>query len=136
MKEKDKIMRRIKNLMQYGQTFERLSFFLMLLFLMTHFIGCLWIFIGCSAQDDEIEGDSWIESGDHDASQIMEIYILSVYFTMQTLTTVGYGDFNITTSGEKIITIILQLAGIISFSFIAGAITNIIHGYDEQNAKN
>ena len=55
---------------------------------------------------------------------------------MQTVTTVGYGDFNITSSGEKIMTIILQLVGIISFSFIAGAITNIIHGFDEENAKN
>ena len=129
-------MKKMKNLMQFGQTIERLSFFMMLLFLMTHFIGCLWIFIGNSFQEDDLKGDSWIEAGAHEEAEIMELYILSVYFTMQTLTTVGYGDFSITSTAEKIMTIILQLVGIISFSFIAGAITNIIHGFDEENAKN
>ena len=115
---------------------ERLGFFLMLLFLMTHFIGCLWIFIAKSFHEDEVAGDSWIEDGNYEASEILELYILSVYFTMQTLTTVGYGDFSITNTAEKIMTIVLQLFGVISFSFIAGAITNIIHDFDEENAKN
>lgn len=126
----------MKNVMAFGQTIERLSFFSMLLFLMTHFIGCLWIFISKNFQDDEVEFDSWIEVGEHQEADMLELYVLSVYFTMQTLTTVGYGDFSITSPAEKLLTIVLQLVGIITFSFIAGAITNIIHDFDATNKKN
>ena len=55
---------------------------------------------------------------------------------MQTLTTVGYGDIGIVTSSEKILCIIQQLVGIITFSFLAGAITNMIQNFDSNLAAN
>ena len=88
-------MRKMKHVMQFGQTIERFFFFLMLLFLMTHFIGCLWIFIAKYFHSNLIENDSWIEAGGYEDANMMDLYVLSVYFTMQTLTTVGYGDFSI-----------------------------------------
>jgi len=38
---------------------------------------------------------------------MMELYAASAYFTMQTLTTVGYGDIIIVTTEERLICIIL-----------------------------
>lgn len=55
---------------------------------------------------------------------------------MQTLTTVGYGDIGIVTSSEKILCIVQQLVGIIAFSFLAGAITNMIQNFDSNLAAN
>ncbi len=39
-------------------------------------------------------------------------WVDSVYFTVITLTTVGYGDLNPTTAGSKLFTVALVLVGI------------------------
>lgn len=49
--------------MQFGAFVERLLFFGLCLFLLCHFVGCLWIFIARSFNDESVEGDSWIEAG-------------------------------------------------------------------------
>ena len=59
----------------------------------------------------------------------------SVYFTVTTITTVGYGDVSITTKVEKIFCSISMLAGVIAFSFASGALASILQSYDIQNAK-
>jgi len=74
---------------------------------MSHFVGCMWIFIGISFQEDEIFGDSWIEASGFDNMSPMQLYATSAYFTMQTLTTVGYGDINIVRVDERIMVIFL-----------------------------
>lgn len=66
----------------------------------------------------------------------MELYGVSTYFTMTTITTVGYGDISGTTTIEKIICIFLHLIGVLSYSFAAGSLTAIIANYDTMNDKN
>lgn len=62
-----------------------------------------------------------------------ELYAAAAYFTMQTLTTVGYGDITISSTAERILCIILQFVGVIFFSFAAGSMTNIISKMDHEN---
>ena len=49
MKQKKKIAKRVKSAITGGQQIERLSFLIMILFILCHFIGCLWIFIANTA---------------------------------------------------------------------------------------
>lgn len=67
---------------------------------------------------------------------MMDLYATSIYFVMQTITTVGYGDITIVTPTERIICILLQLIGVISFSFASGALTSIIANIDQDEHKN
>ena len=136
MKKKKQIMKKMKSVMQFGATIERLAFFALLLFVLTHCVGCLWIFTARTFNDAENKEDSWIEAGGYIDYNMSELYIVGIYFTMQTLTTVGYGDIGIVSSVEKIICIFVQLVGVIAFSFLAGAITNIIQEFDTSNAAN
>ena len=46
-----------------------------------------------------------------------EIYLTAFYFTVTTISTVGYGDISGGTMTEKIGAIFLMLFGVISFSF-------------------
>ena len=62
-KQKKTISKKIKNLMQFGALVERLIFFALCLFLLCHFVGCLWIFIARAFEDAQESGDSWIEAG-------------------------------------------------------------------------
>ena len=64
MKQKKKLEKKVKKVMVGGAQYERLSFFILVLLLLCHFVGCLWIFIAKSFSDDEVENDSWIEAGD------------------------------------------------------------------------
>lgn len=75
-----------------------------------------------------MEGDiSEMENG--------EIYLTSIYFTVTTITTVGYGDISITTPIEKVFCIFGMIIGVISFSFASGSLSSIMSVYDFQNAK-
>lgn len=66
----------------------------------------------------------------------MELYAAAMYFSMQTLTTVGYGDITVSTTIERFLCILLQFSGVIFFSFAAGSISNIVQGIDNNDAEN
>ena len=58
----------------------------------------------------------------------------SFYFTITTITTVGYGDFSAKTMNEKIICVFIMLAGVIAFSLASGSLTNYITQQDLKSA--
>ena len=59
-----------------------------------------------------------------------EQYLTSFYFTITTITTVGYGDISGGTSAEKVGAIFLMLFGVISFSFASAQLSSILHSHD------
>lgn len=94
-----------------------LGYFLMV----THVVACIWIII--ANMDNDVE-NSWITG--YDKSNRSELYLTAFYFTVTTITTVGYGDMPISTKLEKIIVIFIMLAGVIGFAMASGALTNMI----------
>jgi hypothetical protein len=63
------------------------------------------------------------------------MYLTAVYFTVTTITTVGYGDIDVSTKLEKWFCIVLMSMGVIAFSLASGVLTSIIQNYDTENAK-
>ena len=59
-----------------------------------------------------------------------ELYLISIYFTVTTITTVGYGDISIKTPMEKMYCIVVMLIGVIAFSFASGSLASILQNYD------
>ena len=64
-----------------------------------------------------------------------ELYITSVYYTVTTISTVGYGDISGNNSLERMICILMMITGVFFFSFASGTFTNIISNYEQMNAK-
>lgn len=62
------------------------------------------------------------------------LYLTSFYFTVTTITTVGYGDISGGSSAEKVFCIIIMVVGVISFSFASGSLASIMQNYDSKNA--
>ena len=58
------------------------------------------------------------------AESSSDLYLTSFYFTITTITTVGYGDFSASTVGEKIVCMFIMLAGVIAFSFASGSLSS------------
>lgn len=62
-----------------------------------------------------------------------QLYVLAIYWTIQTITTVGYGDLDITNTLEVVFCSIIMVVGVMSFSFANGSLTSILSSYDSQN---
>lgn len=65
-----------------------------------------------------------------------EIYLAGMYFTITTMTTVGYGDISAGNNrSEQIYVIFLMMFGVVVYSFIIGSITGIFQSLDSKTSK-
>jgi hypothetical protein len=124
-KSKSKFIYFITVYLKISQGFQRLFLFLCGFFLTCHIVSCLWV---VSAQMAENLDDTWMTDFDEN------LYLTSFYFTVTTITTVGYGDISGNTSTEKIFCILIMVVGVISFSFASGSLASIMQNYDSKNA--
>ena len=95
--------------------------------MVTHVVACFWIIAG--QMSTSVDPEPWTTQ--YGAKSSSDLYLTSVYFTITTITTVGYGDFSASTYTEKIICIFIMLAGVIGFAMASGAVTNYIDTADE-----
>lgn len=65
---------------------------------------------------------------------MLELYAAATYFTMQTLTTVGYGDIAIVRTDEIIVVTVILFMGVLCFSFASGSLTSLISNTEDQNS--
>jgi hypothetical protein len=103
----------------------------MLVFWFTsHIMACLWVLVG---QFQENSG-SWYLPEIQDMGPWHQ-YTLSMYFVITTMTTVGYGDFSGQTTSERLFVIFLMLIGVLSFTYISGALASVISNVDSSQAE-
>jgi hypothetical protein len=105
---------------------QRQATFILSVFIMIHIVACLWIM---TASVNETTEGTWME-GEISEYEPSQIYLTSVYFTVTTITTVGYGDVSISTPLEKIFCIFSMILGVLSFSFATGSLSSILSIYD------
>jgi voltage-gated potassium channel Kch len=63
-----------------------------------------------------------------------EQYIMAIYFTITTMTTVGYGDISPNTTVEMVFGISIMVIGVLVFTFISGSLSSIIQNVDSSTA--
>jgi hypothetical protein len=131
VKERSKFLKYVQDMLQLGYGFERLIFFVLVFLLLCHIVSCLWVFQASFSKNYE---GTWMEEIFNDMSR-SQTYLTSFYFTVTTITTVGYGDISGSTNIEKIFCISIMIIGVISFSFATGSLASILQNYDVQNAK-
>jgi potassium voltage-gated channel Eag-related subfamily H protein 7 len=116
----------------------RMGYFLGGLVLMVHIMASIW----CAFP--QFDKHSWMEGkiqglADSGEKISMEdkkrVYIVALYYIVQTVTTVGYGDVNPATTKERIFQICVMLIGVIAFSFIAGTLSSLISSFDDVMAE-
>ena len=74
----------------------------------------------------------WIVENKIQNNSFLYIYIISVYYIMTTLTTVGYGDTLVTSKYETIYKIAILIVGTCAYSWIISFISNYIKKRNEQ----
>lgn len=63
----------------------------------------------------------------------MEIYTAAFYYTITTMTTVGYGDISAVNTDERILAVVSMLVGVVTFSFATGSLSSILSILDSTS---
>jgi len=100
------------------------------LFIFAHFTGCVYFAV---ANDKRNKPEmTWLKYGGYDMQSLYTQYFMSVYWSLTTLTTVGFGDINAKNTTEVAVCMCTMLIGAISFSMITATISQLFVTTDEQ----
>jgi hypothetical protein len=135
LKKNKSLISRLSEKLSLNSGVERLLLFFVFLLIFIHVFGCMFILL------DDIELDpaaqDWIAVQNSKFNQEFDgfdLYIMSCYFTVTTMITVGYGDISATNTNERVYCVFLMLVGVCCFTFITGALSSILSNYDISQA--
>ncbi len=91
--------------------------------LLIHMGAGLWHFIGL--REIDIGNNSWILAEGQQDSSPSERYVTSLYWTISTLTSVGYGDVAAANQSEELLSVAYMLMGVVGAGVIVADILTI-----------
>ena len=124
----------------------RLVFLLLKLLYLSHILACGWYFVADLSVEAQVSGGrpttTWItelDAGKDPADAIANSdagvkYLYSVYWTLTTLTTVGYGDITPTNQAELVYASVTLLVGGLAFGYMIGNISSMIEQLNRQQS--
>ena len=96
-KSKGSLFKKAKGKLNLGEGFERLVFFILMSGMICHIVACMWCFTATFDGDEEESDDghtNWLKAKEIEENGIGSKYLFALYFTVTTITTVGYGDIS------------------------------------------
>jgi hypothetical protein len=82
------------------------------------------------------EGENYIDYFELDKKSNPAIAITGVYYSMTTLSTVGFGDYHPRSDSERFMACFFLIFGVSVFSYIMGDILTLIESWKELNEVN
>ncbi|KAM6958875.1 voltage-gated delayed rectifier potassium channel KCNH8 [Aplochiton taeniatus] len=141
-----RLLRLLQKMDRYSQHSTVVLTLLMSMFaLLAHWMACIWYVIG--KKEMEANPDPWDIGWLHELGKRLEspyfsvegingtagsgpairsVYIASLYFTLSSLTSVGFGNVSANTDAEKIFSICTMLIGALMHALVFGNVTAII----------
>ncbi|KAG9350128.1 hypothetical protein JZ751_026481 [Albula glossodonta] len=136
-----RLLRLLQKLDRYSQYSAMVLTLLMSMFaLLAHWMACIWYIIGRKEMESN-DPDTWDIGWLHELGKRLETpyinstvggpsvrsaYIASLYFTLSSLTSVGFGNVCANTDAEKIFSICTMLIGALMHAVVFGNVTAII----------
>ncbi|KAL2098629.1 hypothetical protein ACEWY4_005109 [Coilia grayii] len=139
-----RVARKLDHYLEYGAAV--LVLLVCVFGLVAHWLACIWYSIGDYEVIDQltnaIRTDSWLYqlaasvgspyrfnasgSGQWEGGAGRDsLYVTSLYFTMTSLTTIGFGNIAPSTDGEKIFSVAMMMVGSLLYATIFGNVTTI-----------
>jgi len=102
---------------------------ILLTVIITYFIGCLFYLVSGLFDNED---PNFIAAFKLKETPGYYQMITSCYFSITTLSTVGYGDLHPKSRQEMILGIFIMLAGVAFFSYIMGSFIEIISTFNQN----
>lgn len=107
--------------------------------LCSHWIGCLWYITAYIENADA----NWIKSTgvdsysslEDDGVSLYDKYVASWYFSVMTMSTIGYGDISPVTSAERIVCSLMMLIGAGIYAYVVGSITTTVSNMEAGSRR-
>ena len=131
MKNTSTLIKQVKIILRMTIVFETLFWFLFTYFLLIHLVACMWVFIGTL----DITSMNWVLVGNYDEYSNQDLYLVSLYWTITTVSTVGYGDIVPVNLVEKIFTTVVMTIGIVFYSYSISTLSNLLANLDYNRSK-
>ena len=107
----------------------KVIYYWIVIFYLSNIFSFLWILIG------SLNYENWMTNLDIQDESYFYIYICSLYFSMSTLFTVGYGDIIPRNNSEKLFLLLTMIVSFIVYTITVSNISNIIKIYEDENVK-
>lgn len=111
---------------------KRLIVLILAFLLLNHLCACFWYFV---AKLQDLSPDSWVVRLGYVDSSNFELYINSFYWTLTTITTVGYGDIHAGTNIERVYALFIMIIGGLLYSYSIGLLSSIVSTLDQKTAE-
>ncbi len=126
-----RIINKIKLYLDLRHSYQMIFWLLSVIIFVIHFLACMWMMsVAVNAQTDTLY-TTWYVQGNYGFEwppDFTEMYPVCLYWAVQTVTTIGYGDAgNPTNYSERILATIAMLLGSILWAYLISMITTIIH---------
>ena len=104
-----------------------------LMIISVHFAACLWFLVGRLSYENEestwVDGDNADIMGDNIIT--FRKYVASAYWSVVTLSTVGFGDYTPQNINEEIVAIFCIILGTGLFAYFIGAVSSLVTEGDQ-----
>ena len=127
-----KITRRVLDKFRVNIHLERLFYYILGLFLFIHLSACVFYFI---AKLEDFSPDCWVTRLGMIDKSPFEMYITSFYWSLTTVTTVGYGDVYSHTISERVYNLFIMSFGVVMYSFAIGFISSVVEQIDQKTSE-
>ena len=107
----------------------RIIKFLGFVALLVHWIACAWF---VAALTTGFSPDSWVARTGIETLDPASQYIRSLYWTIATITTVGYGDITPGHTLEYAVALIVMITGASLYAFLIGSIASLLSNLTAQ----
>lgn len=126
------IFRKWDNSVYFNSGVVRMFELFIIVFLIDHWVACLWFFIGNLTGQS---GESWLQGDNLHLENTTTQYLYSLYWSITTLTTVGYGDITPQNNIELIFTFMVMFLGVSLYAFVIGNVVAVISSLDASKNR-
>ena len=128
-----RIYRKLQAHISLNQNLLKLFRLGLVILMLAHYMACGWFFI--SSMEEAKGRETWIAAYHAIDAPVSDQFAASLYWSIATITTVGYGDIVPETRNERIFVVIGLIIGVTAFSYAVGTMSSLVQHIDAQSTE-